>query len=95
MKQTKITSLQDFWEEAEDIRNSASSIINKAENIECADAIIAAKNAISYCDDCLNSKDKIKAESFLDDANFEVSKAEGYFDDCDNDQENETKENSQ
>ncbi len=87
-KQTRSSSLQDFWDEAEDVRNDAESVLSEAENIGCDDAVSAAQNAISNSDDCTSTKNYTDAESYLDDAQSELSNAQSYLEDCQNSRDN-------
>jgi hypothetical protein len=81
-------TLQELWDEAEDVRNDAESALAEAENIGCNDAINAAQNSISHCDDCTNTNNYNDAYSFLDDAQSELSNAQSYLEDCQNNSEN-------
>jgi len=87
-RQTRSSSLQDFWDEAEDVRNDAESVLSEAENIGCDDAVSAAQIAISNSDDCTSTKNYSDAASYLDDAQSELSNAQSYLEDCQNSRDN-------
>jgi hypothetical protein len=86
--QPRSYSLQDFWNEADDVRYQAESVLSEAEDIGCDDAVSAAQNAIYSSDDCTSTKNYRDAESYLDDAQSELSNAQNYLEDCEDSQEN-------
>jgi hypothetical protein len=87
-KQSRSYSLQDFWDEAENVRSEAENMLSEAENIGCDDAISAAQNAISESDNCTSTNNYSDAESYLGEAQSELSNAQNYLEDCQNSQEN-------
>ncbi len=87
-RQTRSYTLQEFWDEAEDVRSDAESVLNVAEDIGCDDAISAAQNAISNSNDCTSTNNYKDAASYLDDAQSELSNAKSYLEDCQYSREN-------
>ncbi len=94
-KQRVSYTLQDFWNEADDLRNEAENLLSEAEEIGCDDAISCAQNAISYCDDCTSTNNYNDAESYLSDAQSELENARSYFDECQDNRENSDEEENE
>jgi|GEM_PF-2805798 hypothetical protein len=81
-------TIQDLWGEADLIRSEAESIMSEAEDIGCDIAIREAQNAISFSDECMSTNNYNDAESYLEDAQSELSNSKSYLEDCLYDQEN-------
>lgn len=95
--QSRSYSLEDFWDEAENVRSEAESFLGEAQIVACDEAISAAQNAISSADDCTGTRNYSEAESYLDDAQSELSNAQSYLEDCQNSRKenNDNEENEE
>lgn len=81
--------LEEIWDEAEDLRFDAASVLNNARSLGCDSAIEAAENAINYSDDCTSSRNYSEAESYLDDVQSELNNAQSLLDDCESSENND------
>ncbi len=82
-------TLEEIWDEAEDLRFDAESVLNNARSLGCDSAIEAAENAINYSDDCTSSRNYSEAESYLDDVQSELNNAQSLLDDCESIENND------
>lgn len=82
-------TLEEIWDEAEDLRFDAESILDNASSLGCDIAIEAAENAINYIDDCTSTRNYSEAESYLDEVQSELNNAQSLLDDCESSENND------
>lgn len=80
--ETRSSSLDDFWYEADEIEDEASSVLGEAQDYDCDDAISAANSAIENSTECQNTNNYFDAESYLSDAQSYLDDAKSYLEDC-------------
>ena len=85
----KSYTLTEIWDEAEDLRFDAESVLDNARSLGCDSAIEAAENAINYSDDCTSTRNYSEAESYLDDVQSELNNAQSLLDDCESSENND------
>lgn len=85
----KSYTLTEIWDEAEDLRFDAASVLNNARSLGCDSAIEAAEDAINYSDDCTSTRNYSEAESYLDDVQSELNNAQSLLDDCESSENND------
>ncbi len=75
-------TLQDIWDEADNIESNARDIEGRANALGCTNAESEAQAAISHAEDCLAENDYSDAESYLDEAQSALSDAESELAAC-------------
>ncbi len=82
-------TLQDVWDEADDLESNASDILAQASNADCNSAIQSAEAAIAHAEDWKSLSDFNDAVAYLDEAESAFSEAQNYLSGCDDKSEEE------